>query len=175
MEKTEVVKKKNPWILPAVIVAALVLSGFMYYKTEILLTSIVFQAISWVLLIGSFAAFLCRKQMRDYFHEEIYSAREYQVLYNNYLARLDEKARIKDRGMEKPLRDFLFSLKLYPALNAVFFLLETVINRMGYTWLTAPLGLLFFGLQFYCAYKVVAAIIHQIQVKKVFKDGKLVL
>lgn len=168
-------KKDNKWLGLAILLGVLVLSGFMYYKVEILLTSFIFIGFSWFMLIASFVIFFMRNKIKAYFHKNMYSSREYIVIFNSYLSALDEKERAKDKGAEKPLRDMMLSLKIYPFLIAVFFILELVMNRMGYNWLVAPGAVLFYVAQLYCFFKIIKEILHHWNVYRIFKSGELEL
>lgn len=169
------IKSNNKLLWMAIFLGFLVLSSFMYYKVEILLTSFVFLSFSWGMLIFGFSLYLLKGKVRNYFHKNMYSMREYTVIFNNYFASLTDKEKTKDKGIEKPLRDLLFSLKLYPILIAIFFLLELVMNRMGYNWLVAPGAVLFYVLQVYCTIKIIKELFIHWTAYKVFKEGKLEL
>ena len=118
----ELTKGDKKWLCLMVYAAVLVLSGFMYHKVEILLTSFVFITFSWIMLIFGFSMFFLKGRVREFFHKNMYSVREYSVIYNTYFASLTDKEKTKDKGIEKPLRDLLFSLKLYPVLIAITFI-----------------------------------------------------
>ena len=73
----ELTKNDKKWLGLIVYVAILVLSSFMYHKVEILLTSFVFLTFSWIMLIFGFVMLFLRGNIRQYFHKNMYSVREY--------------------------------------------------------------------------------------------------
>lgn len=171
----ELTKNDKKWLGLIVYVAILVLSSFMYHKVEILLTSFVFLTFSWMMLIFGFVMLFLRGNIRQYFHKNMYSVREYSVIYNNYFASLTDKEKTKDKGIEKPLRDLLFTLKVYPILIAITFLLELCMNRLGYNWLVAPGAVLFYSLQIYFTFKIVKELFIHWIAYRAFKNGELEL
>ena len=174
-DEEELTKSDKKWLCFMVYAAVLVISGFMYHKVEILLTSFVFITFSWIMLIFGFSMFFLKGRVREFFHKNMYSVREYSVIYNTYFASLTDKEKTKDKGIEKPLRDLLFSLKLYPVLIAITFLLELCMNRLGYNWLVAPGAVLFYTLQVYFTYQIIKDLFVHWNAYRVFKNGELEL
>ena len=72
----ELTKGDKKWLCFMVYAAVLVLSGFMYHKVEILLTSFVFITFSWIMLIFGFSMFFLKGRVREFFHKNMYSVRE---------------------------------------------------------------------------------------------------